>query len=522
MKTFLQAAVYPWTEADGLYFRGYLMTEEACLRGREAIAYIQAHGTQDGIAPLLEQLNGVFSLIWDRGEEILLAVDRLRSLPLFYAVVDGTLWAGHDADALARALPEAAIDEISREEFLASDIFVSGPHTLISQIHPVEAGTFCVFQAGAAAVTRQSYFRMEHGDFFDPEDLDAMQAAFWAAYEKTGRSLVRALGGRTAVLPLSGGADSRMVATLLKKAGYEKVICFSYGNPGNRESEISRQVAAALGYPWHMVPYTDETWAHLLDTQEMGDYERMSFSFSSTPHLQDYPAVKYLKEQGILPPDSVFVPGHSGDLLAGSHLTPDFLSGPMSRQAFYQAFYAKFYPRGGLSPALRSRLESQCLWEERADMEQLASCMEWFNIQNRQGKFIVNSVRIYEFFGYEWLIPLWDNDQFAFWKRVPMSWRYQRKLYFLTVDNTLPSTNDVTTITRLAALARKIPPVRHLLRTVKQVKQYWRSPLRMERLFPLGIYLKTALHGYPDFAPQTLNSRRLVEKIKKQFSGKTP
>ena len=222
--------------------------------------------------------------------------------------------------------------------------------------------------------------------------------------------------------------------------------------------------------------------------------------------------MKYLKDHGILPEDSVFVPGHSGDLLAGSHLTPDFLSGPMSRQAFYQAFYSKFYPRGGLSPALRSRLESYGLWEENADMERLASRMEWFNIQNRQGKFIVNSVRIYEFFGYEWLIPLWDNDQFAFWRRVPMSWRYQRKLYFLTVDNALPSTNDVTAITRLADLARKLPPVRHVLRTTKQVKQYWRSPLRMERLFPREIYLKTALHGYPNFAPQTLVSRRLVNR----------
>lgn len=512
MKTFLQTTVYPWAGADGLYFRGYLMTEDACLRGREAIAYIKAHWVPDETAGFLEELNGIFSLIWDRGDEILMAVDRLRSLPLFYAVVDGILWVGHDADTLARALPEITIDQLSQEDYLSSDIFVSGPHTLISQLQPVQAGEFCVFQPGTATLTRQSYFHMEHGDFFDSNDLETMKTEFWAVYERTGKSLVRALGGRTAVLPLSGGADSRMVATLLKKAGYEKVICFSYGTPGNRESEISRQVAASFGYPWHMVPYTNETWAHLLDSQEMEDYERMSFSFSSTPHLQDFAAVKYLKEHGILPSDSVFVPGHSGDLLAGSHLTPDFLSGTMSKQAFYQAFYKKFYPRGGLSPALRSRLESYGLWEESGNTERLASNMEWFNTQNRQGKFIVNSVRVYEFFGYEWLIPLWDNDQFAFWRRVPMSWRYQRKLYFLTVDNALPSTNDVTAITRLATLARKIPPVRHLLRTGKQVKQYWRSPLRMERLFPLGLYLKMALRGYPNFAPQTLISRRLVNK----------
>ena len=42
---------------------------------------------------------------------------------------------------------------------------------------------------------------------------------------------------------------------------------------------------------------------------------------SSMFFMQEYFAVKYLKESHIIPDDSVFIPGFSGDVLAGSHLS---------------------------------------------------------------------------------------------------------------------------------------------------------------------------------------------------------
>jgi asparagine synthase (glutamine-hydrolysing) len=60
------------------------------------------------------------------------------------------------------------------------------------------------------------------------------------------------------VVPLSGGLDSRIIVAMLKRLGVEDVICFTYGKKGNREAEISRQVAEALGYRWYFVEYTKE------------------------------------------------------------------------------------------------------------------------------------------------------------------------------------------------------------------------------------------------------------------------
>jgi asparagine synthase (glutamine-hydrolysing) len=136
------------------------------------------------------------------------------------------------------------------------------------------------------------------------------------------RRLIRSLDGRTALLPLSGGWDSRLIAHLLKRQGYEKLICFSYGSPKNRESTISQLAAQELGYRWIFVPHNRRTWFRAFQSSERKAYFAHSFNFSSSPHVQDWLAVKYLKDKGLIPEDSVFIPGHAADFLEGSHLSP--------------------------------------------------------------------------------------------------------------------------------------------------------------------------------------------------------
>jgi hypothetical protein len=39
-------------------------------------------------------------------------------------------------------------------------------------------------------------------------------------------------------------------------------------------------------------------------------------------------------------------------------------------------------------------------------------------------------VRVYDHFGLQWRLPLYDAELMDFWARVPVHWRYARKLYF--------------------------------------------------------------------------------------------
>ena len=512
MRIFLSNTVaYPWTIEEGVNFRGYFIKEDTCCRGKEAVDVLRKNFSERTAVSVLRELNGSFSIVQENSDVVLFAVDRLRSLPLFYAVVDGELWLGDDAVSLAKALPHRSINEISAEEFTSTSTFVSGPYTVLNELFQVQAGELCVFRNGV--VTRTQYFQTEHDDFFDDQDTETLLRNFQEAYARTGRAMVQALNGRTAVVPLSGGADSRMILSMLKKEQYEKVLCFTYGHPGNREAEISRMVAKEFGYPWVMVPYATETWETLRNDPIMSEYEPFAFSFCSTPHLQDFPAVRYMKEHGMLPEDSVFVPGHSGDIPNGNHVAPLYLNDSVSKEDSTQNTLDTFYYEP--STSVRDRLLSTHFFPVTGTVQDYATAEEWVDTAERQAKFIVNSVRVYEFFGYEWLVPLWDNHQFDFWKRVSLSWRYRRKLYYYAVNDQLPSTNDVTIADSTAAKLRTVPGIRTVLRRGKRILKYWRSPLRIERYIVPAVYFRACLFAPPTFTIASLTSKQLLVRLRK-------
>ena len=63
------------------------------------------------------------------------------------------------------------------------------------------------------------------------------------------------------------------------------------------------------------------------------------------------------------------------------------------------------------------------------DRDSWANAIEYWDFQERQAKFIVNSVRVYEFFGYSWRLPLWDNELIEYFKKIPLSYRMNTNLY---------------------------------------------------------------------------------------------
>jgi len=74
-------------------------------------------------------------------------------------------------------------------------------------------------------------------------------------YKNVFSRLIESVQGRTIVIPLSGGYDSRSSAAILKKLGYGNVICFTYGRPESFEVQTSEKVAKDLGYKWCFINY---------------------------------------------------------------------------------------------------------------------------------------------------------------------------------------------------------------------------------------------------------------------------
>jgi asparagine synthase (glutamine-hydrolysing) len=223
---------------------------------------------------------------------------------------------------------------------------------------------------------------------------------------------------------------------MLKRLEYQNVITFSYGLPGNRESHLSKQVADRLQLPWHFVPYYHEDWYHWFRTEEYRTYSRMADGLCSVPHEQDWPAVWQLTKQAILPADAIFSPGHSADLLSGSRSgrAPALydIRTPVDnalREILHLHYDLQDWPERFRANSAFFLKKIRDIVGDLVNYRDAASVLEYWEVQERQAKYIVNSIRVYEYWGYGWWLPFWDREYLEFWKRVPLSLRIHQKLY---------------------------------------------------------------------------------------------
>jgi asparagine synthase (glutamine-hydrolysing) len=171
----------------------------------------------------------------------------------------------------------------------------------------------------------------------------------------------------------------------------------------NVQSLVSQQVANSLGYEWHFIDYKIWILKMNLNTS-LDSYLEYGFNGSSVAHLQDFPAVFALKEMGILNKNDVLVPGNALEVIAGSHLKLNMIKCDILKSAVLSLkdHFSGFGYYSGKKDEIYNHLET-ITSKYNINSNQVAECFDW---QERQTKFIGNSVKVYEYFGYDSRIPL--------------------------------------------------------------------------------------------------------------------
>ena len=245
------------------------------------------------------------------------------------------------------------------------------------------------------------------------------------------------------MLPLSGGFDSRLVASGLHRHGCRAVTCFSYGHAGNFEAAAARQVAARLGYPWHFIAHDARLIQQTLAGDDFRAYVETSDTGAALPFFQDFAAITSLRAQGLVPDGAIFINGNSGDYISGNHVPTKIYDAPsrMSWQArldrLIAAFSAKHFSlwRDLRTPAnvaiIGGELARLAARDIPARLPEGLDHAVWeaLELDARQSRFVINGQRIYEHFGHGWRLPLWDNDYLDFWQAVPPSQKRAQTLY---------------------------------------------------------------------------------------------
>lgn len=255
------------------------------------------------------------------------------------------------------------------------------------------------------------------------KELQPLRQEFDSELERSFRNMLQsAPAAGNWIIPLSGGHDSRLIVNYLHRAGVKNVLCFSYGVKKNLQSRISEKVAKEAGYPWYFVEYTEEKWNALNESGLVEKFIQYTFQGVSTPHLQDFLAVYELKEKGIIREGDIFVPGHSAITIPYSPQTEQF----RSREEGILFSFNKT-----CKTSFRKIEEVPEFFQEgfRELNLQPTEIFAYFNWQGRQSKFIGNSIRVYEFFGFESRLPLWERRLVDFWLALSPELRFKR--YFM-------------------------------------------------------------------------------------------
>ena len=392
-------------------------------------------------------------------DEVVLAQDRLRSWPLFWALEDlggpehagdcGTdpgrarsgrrLIVSDDSTLMRGAVTSPRLDPRARREFLDAG-FVTGTDTLLAGVHQTEQGAIVHIDraTGKARAVNHSLARFsEEADMVaDPEEFAALLSeALDAGLGRVLEDLDRRPGSPRLVLPLSGGLDSRLLAAWLTLHGaLDRTVAFTYGRPGSREVEVSRSVAEAVGLEWHAVEYVPADLREAWQTQDAADFLEYSYALGALPHVQDWYALRSLLAQGVLRRGDVVLPGHT---IVGNMHDEWMLEEPtITRGRVAKAIITHHQDlQGGQKRAWADPYRAAKVKEFLAlrpftgSPRDVQSILESYNVRERQTKYINNSMRAYEHLGLDWALPMLDVEFWSAWHRGAVELTARRDFY---------------------------------------------------------------------------------------------
>ncbi len=420
---------FRWTKTANGFSKGALYSPDGRFYGsRHTHEYFNDAVTVAALEDLVVNANGMFSVVCVYNELIVLTVDHIRMFPLFYAKKDGKYIVSDDALFLAKECDLHEKDELAEAEFLASG-YVTGSKTLIKGVFQVQSGELLVL--GANDIRPISYYSYATSEPYIHNYSKLRNSAIEILHIAFNR-FTESLQGRTAVLALSGGYDSRLIAAMLKLAGCDNTICFTYGRAGNAESAVSEQVAKKLGFKWYNIIYNEALINGYLDDEGFREYYTFSANTTSMFFMQEYFAVRELKKRGLIPDDAVFVSGHSGDFLAGSQLTKYYISENAGiselTESLYNGKFNMLHPAKEMQTKIKNEIRKFLEYGIGKGCIGYSVYEDW-DLKEKLSKFIANSVNVYGYFGYEWRLPFWDIDLTDFFRDIPYEFKMNKALY---------------------------------------------------------------------------------------------
>lgn len=473
-----------------LWIKGYFYSHKI-----EDIVGICENIKTGDISNFLESIDGHFALVLQRKDFSLIAVDKIRSTPLFFIKTKKDYFIDKDPKKLTRLYNfDKSIDADAELEIFMSG-FTIGNKTIYKNLLTLKAGEAVLFQ-------ENNYKYLNYFKYYGKlaaESFDYYKQELSKITINIFQKMLKQIGNRQIIIPLSAGNDSRLVASVLKHLGAKNVKCYSYGTKGNFEAKIAQIIANKLGYEWKFIPLTHKSEKKFYASDEFKLYLDYGETFCSVPYFQGLSTIKYLKDLKWIDNDAIFINGNTGDFISGGHINPK-----MSRNIKSQSINTEirkenilnflidkhFSLWGSLKSDDNINQIKNNLWKEI--FEGCGSSFynstdhllyEYSEFIDRQSKYVISGQRAYEYYGYSWRLPLWDEEYILFWKKIPLEYKLKQKLYLEMLQNN--NFGDVW--------GEDIPVNK------KTIVPKWLIPLRFICKLPFGLFGKKGKKAWKQF-----------------------
>ncbi len=429
---------FEWKSHGHVTFKGYIYDKHGCfLPANMAVSFFSNITSKKKLLYLLQAIDGAFTLIIKIDGGMLIATDPMGMFPLLYTKVSGKWHIADNIEHLLRHKENCRLNASALPEFHASG-FILDKETLIEGIFRTRPGEVLWLKDPDEVSTKIYHFFLP--DFFTTDPAAQLRQKLNQVLDHMTDRLVSSLDGKTAVIPLSGGFDSRLIACMLKKAHYHNTICLTYGRP-NQESRLSEKVARALGFRWIFVDYREIDPTTFLNDSVFKMYSDYAGMASSMPYLQEYFAIKYITDNQLIPPDSIFLPGHTGDFIAGSY-TEKTIRTKITCLADPEILVDKYFRFIHLTDDQKRIIGSRLRrWFKAYEPPSAATSdkydifIEDWDLKEKISKFVFNSTKVFPYFGYQYRLPLWDRAFRLFFRKLPFKYRSNKALYDAVLTN---------------------------------------------------------------------------------------
>ena len=375
-----------------------------------------------------------FSGIIDSGEYIYAYVDQTRSYPIFYTMERGQIHLSNDARKLFNNLDKWDIDEISKLEFKSAG-YVTDKDTLIKGLCQIKPGELLIYNKSDDFLRCVEYFSYYPYQKTYDNSINYIQELD-KIFNNIFKDLINCANGKEIWLALSGGLDSRFIASKMVDLGYKNLITFTYGPRYNQEAKEAKKIANILCLKWHFIPSSNKKAKKLFQSSKRKAYWDYSDGLCSIPQMNDYQTLYRLIQDKTISKDAIIVNGQSGDFITGGHIPSPLLHDNSNVKTLLELIIQKHYSVfNDLNHNQISILEKKILLSLKIKIndslsnDELCALFEKWEWRERQAKIVVNAVRCYDFFEFKWQLPLWDVRIMDFYKTIPLELRYKQKLF---------------------------------------------------------------------------------------------